>query len=110
MIIILRIIFMVGRGDKQRVEIDHFDSEILQIIQLLSYALQIAAVEIADIHRGRPLIPVLYVMHMAPDVGVFIVEYIILLIAPAETVRIDLIHDRALCPVGCGESRTDPEP
>ena len=50
MIIILGIILMIGWRDEHRIKIQHLYTQILEIIQLLPHALQIAAIETAHIH------------------------------------------------------------
>ena len=50
MIIILGIILMIGWRDEHRIKIQHLYAQVLEIIQLLPHALQIAAIETAHIH------------------------------------------------------------
>src|SRR5699024_10782518 len=57
-VVILDIILMVRRRDKQRVKINHLNSQFLKIIQLIHHSLKIASVKIMDIPCRRRLIPV----------------------------------------------------
>ena len=98
-IIVLNIIFMVGGGDKQRIEINHLYTQVLEIIHFIQHSLQIPAVEFPYIHLGRISVPVLHTVHMLPDIGIFVGEHVVGGIPIAETVHIDLVHDGALGPV-----------
>ena len=109
MVIILGVVFVIGGRHEQRVEIDRLYPQILQVVQLLPHALQVAAVEIAHVHALRPLIPVFDLPDMLPDIGILIIKHIVGRIAVKKPVRIDLVHDGALRPGGRGESGTDPE-
>ena len=106
-IIVLNIVFMVGRGYEQRVKIDHLNPQLLQVVHLVQYALQVSSVELTDIHLCRIPSPVLYTVHRLPDIAVFIGQHIIGGIAIAETIGIDLVHYRTFCPVGSMEAGND---
>ena len=108
-VIILAVIFMVGGGDKQRIEIDRLDAEILQIVQLFTHALKITAVKLSNRKSGRHLIPVVHPAAAVADIKIFIILYIIRRIAVAEAVYKNLVHDRTLCPVRRMESGLDAE-
>ena len=103
-VIVLDIILMIGWGDKQWVKVNDLYAQILQIIHLVQHTLQVAAIELADIHLCRITSPILYTVHRFPDVTVLIGKHIIGRISVAETIRINLVHDRTLCPVRCMES------
>ena len=108
-IIILRIILVIGRRHKDRIQIDCLHAELLQIIQLVDDSLKISSVEISHVHICRGLIPVLDSLYMLVDIAVFIGENVIRGIAVPEPVRINLVHDASLRPVRRMESRNDPE-
>ena len=99
-IIILGIIFMIGRRYKDRIQIQHFHSQLLQIIKLLPYALQISAIKILHVTYFRQLIPVCHPVHIPVQIPVFPVFHIVRWISIAETVRINLIHHRTFRPMG----------
>ena len=98
-IIILYVIFVIGRRYKERIEINHLDAEILQIVQLIHDTLQVASIKVPDIHRRRELIPVLYLRGRRPDIEIFPVFHIVRRISVVETVYKDLIHHRSFCPL-----------
>ena len=98
-IIILGIIFMIGRRYKDRIQIQHFHSQLLQIIKLLPYALQISAIKILHITYFRQLIPVCHPVHIPVQIPVFPVFHIVRWISIAETIRINLIHNRTFRPM-----------
>ena len=104
-VIILTVVLVIGRRDKQRIEIDHFNSQILQIIQLVPHALKITAVEAAHIHGRRIGAPVGYLMYRTPNIDILTFRHIVALVTVAETVHKDLVHDRALCPLRRMKSR-----
>ena len=108
-IIILNIVFVVGRGDKQRIKINHLNSQILQVVHLIQHTLQVSAVELTDIHLCGITSPVLYAVYRFSDVAIFIGQHIIGRISITETIRIDLVHDRSLGPVGGVETGNDNE-
>ena len=106
-VIILNIILMVRRRNKHRIQINDLHTEILQIIHLVNDALQIAAVEIADIHLLREAVPVIHLVDLLTDVAVLSRQHIVGRISVAEAVHKNLIHDSALCPVRRPKSRGD---
>ena len=106
-IIILYIIFMIGRRYKEGIEIDHLNAEILQIIQLIHDTLQVPSIKVTDIHRRRKLIPVLYLRSRRSDIDIFPVFHIVCRISIIETIHKDLIHHRSLCPLRGRKSRND---
>ena len=108
-VIVLDIILMIGWGDKQWVKVNDLYAQILQIIHLVQHTLQVAAIELADIHLCGITSPVLYAVYRFSDVAIFIGQYIIGRISIAETIRIDLVHDRSLGPVGGVETGNDNE-
>ena len=61
-IVVLNIIFMIGRRDKERVKVNHFNAQILKVIQLIQNSLKIAAIEVTDIHVMRISLPVLLLL------------------------------------------------
>ena len=97
-IIILNIIFMVGRRNKQGIKIDNLHAQLLQIVHLIQYSLQVTAIKIPDIHPGRIPVPVLYLLDRLADIAVFRGLYIIGSIAVTESVHINLVHHGTLCP------------
>ena len=109
-IIILNVIFMIGRRNKKRVEVDHFHAKTFDIVQLVKNPLQIAAVKIIDIQRIRILVPVFHMMdRLFIHINIFSVLYIVYRISVPESVHKDLIHHRALGPVRRLKSGGDPE-
>ena len=65
-IIILNIVLMVGRRYEKRIKINHINPQILQIIKLIHYPLQITAIEIPDIKGRRHLFQFLIFLVGAP--------------------------------------------
>ena len=108
-VIILRIIFVIGRGNENRVQIDSLNPQLLQIIKFIQHPLQIAAVKILDIHILRHLIPVIYLMHVPVNIIVLMIQNIIGRISVAEPVHKDLVHDTALGPVRRMKTRMNSE-
>ena len=108
-VVVLDIVFMIGRGDKDRVEVDHFHAQLLQIIQLLLDAFEVASPEIPDIHVFGHTVPVADLAGMPVQVSVLIRQHVIGAVAVAETVRIDLIHHGAPRPFRRPEARENAE-
>ena len=108
-VIILNIILMVRWRNKHRIQINDLHTEILQIIHLVNDALQIAAVEIADIHLLREAVPVIHLVDLLTDVAVLSRQHIVGRISVAEAVHKNLIHDSALRPVRRMEARDNAE-
>ncbi len=111
------VVFVVGRRFEDGVEVDDRHAQVLQVIQLVDHALQVAAVEIEAVGAGavgrhradrrwaysRSALPVGSERY---DGAVqFIVEeapgwWVVAGIAIAETVGEDLVHDAVLHPIG----------
>ena len=108
-VVVLNVIFVVGGRDKQGIEVNDLHSQILEIVQLLHDALQVTSVEAPHVHGRRVFIPVLHMFHRFSDIDVLSVFHIVGWISIAETVHKDLVHDRALGPVGSTKSRSDLE-
>ena len=109
MIIVLNVIFMARRRNKDRIEIDGVNPQVLQVVQLIDHPLQVPSIEFSKIRkRVRHAVPVVHPSHMSPAIGVFITQYVTGGISVAETVHQDLIHHGALRPIrgrqpGCQE-------
>ena len=98
-IIILNIVFVVGRRDKQRIEVQDFHAQILQVIQLIDHSLQIPAIELPHPHLIRIFIPVCYLPAVISYIKILPGLYIIGLVAIIEPVCKNLIHYRPFCPI-----------
>ena len=108
-IVILAVVFMIGGRHKNRIHIDHLNSQILQIIQFVNNPLQVSAVKIPHVHiLGRP-VPVFHLRHMLADIAVLPCLHVIGGVSVAETVHVNLIHDRPFCPVRGMESGDNAE-
>ena len=107
MVIVLGVVFVIGRRDKEGIEINGLDTQVPQIIQLVHDPLQVTAVELPDVIGGRQLVPVLNTDHVAAAVVIFIRQDIIRPVSVAETVHEDLIHDAAGRPQGNLQARDD---
>ena len=105
MLVILAVVFVAGRRNKNRVEVQDLDPQILQVIQLIQDALEIAAVEAADIGVCRNGVPVGDMLGMADSIVILIVHYIIGRIAVTETIRKNLVLNRAFGPIRHMETR-----
>ena len=71
-IIVLNIVFVIGRGHKQRIKVDHFHSKLFQIIQFIQHPLQIAPIKLPDRHRlRRLLVPVFDLLRSGAEIIVF---------------------------------------
>ncbi len=103
-IIILNIIFMVRRRDKQRIEIQHFNPQFLQIVQFLDDSRQISAVKFAYAKVCRALFPLLYPLAIYLDIVILICQHIIRHVPIAETIHQNLVHDGSFRPSGRGKS------
>ena len=103
-VIILYIIFMVGRRYKQRIEVDHVYPQILQVIHLIQNSLQISPVKIPHVHLGRIPVPVINLFRFVTDIMVFSCKYIVGGISVIKTIHIYLIHDCAFGPGRCGKA------
>ena len=76
-IIVLYIILMVRRRHEQRIKVNHLDSKILQIVQLIYDSLQISAIKILHVTYIRQLIPVCHPVHIPVQIPVFPVFHIV---------------------------------
>ena len=94
-LIVLGVIFMAGRRQKDGVEIDRLDAKLLQVVQLVHDPLEVAPVKLAVADgRGR-LVPVPDGNDRPAHIGVFPVVYVIGPVAVTEAVDEDLVHDRS---------------
>ena len=108
-IVVLAVVFMVGRRYKDRIQIENFHAQILQVIKLIPDSLEITAIEAPYIHRFRQSFPVLHLMNRLIQIYIFPILYVIGQITVAETIGIDLVHDCTLRPFRRGKSRNQLE-
>ena len=108
-VVILYVIFMVGRRNEQRVKINHVNTQILQVIHLIQHSLQIPTVKLPHPHGSRVLVPVLHFYGIITDITVFIGQYIIWRIPVIKTVHVNLVHDRPFRPFRRLITRNQPE-
>ncbi len=102
--VIARVVLVIGARFKDRVKVQHADTQILQIRQLLANALQIAAKEVVgkvipvfgDVERGH-FIPVLMQEDILPCLGV---QKRVRALAVEEAVHHDLVHHAVVHPLG----------
>ena len=97
-IVVLYVIFIIGRRYEKRIEINNIHAQILQVVHFLQNTCQITAVKFTHAHNSRIFIPVCHTVYMLSDIGILVCEHIIIRIAVVETVNIDLIHDCTFCP------------
>ena len=109
MVIILAVILVIGWRHENRVEIDDIHTQILNIIQLIPYALQVTAVEAAHVHLTGIFAPIRHMHDILVYIKILVIHDIVGRIAIAKPVHVDLIHDGALGPVRGAKSRSDPE-
>ena len=107
--VILAVIFMAGRGDKNRVQVQNLDTQVLQVIEFIDDSLEVAAVEAAEIRIGRQSIPIRHMLGMADGIVILVVHNIIGRIAVEETVRENLILYGTLGPGGHMEAGNETE-
>ena len=100
MVVVLCVVFMVGGRNEQRVEINCLDAQILQVVELCLNALQIAAVEAADVELVGQFIPFHNPLGVSARVIIFVVLYVIRGVAVAEAVGEYLVKYRTLRPFG----------
>jgi len=109
------VIFMEGRGGKDRVEVQGSDSEVLEVIELVDHTLKIApvapVVQAAVDVRSQIAFPTLHGVpffrpRRDPPFGSDMIRYptifggrVVLGISVAEPLRKDLVPDGLLCPV-----------
>ena len=98
MVIVLHVILMAGGRNEDGVEVDHLNTETLQIIQLLAYPLQVTPVKDPDVGIRHGIIPVLGMLGVADHIIILIVLHIIGGVPVAEAVHHDLILHGTLCP------------
>ena len=101
MIIILGIVLVIRRRDKQRIKIDDLHPQPLKIIQLVPHSLQISAIKTSHVHGGWVLTPILHLTHRSPDIYILAILDVIRSIPIAEAIHKDLVHDRSLDPLRC---------
>ena len=109
MLVILTVVFMAGGGDKNRVEIKHLDAEILEIVQLVEDALQVAPVEAAVIRIGGWGVPVRHVLGVPDRIIILVIHHIVGRITVAEPIRKDLVLHGTLRPGGHMEPGNEAE-
>ena len=100
---------MIGRRDKDRIQIEDLHTQVAQVVQLVNDALQVSAVEVSYIHGLGQAVPFVHGVHMAVDIAVFIRFHVVGGISVAEAVDKDLVHDGAFGPVRCGKTGENPE-
>ena len=98
--IILRIVFMIAWRNKKRIEIKHLYAQLRQIVQLIEHALQIAAVKTVNIACGRQAVPIRDLLGFLLQINIFIRFHIIGDIPIGKAIGVNLIHHRALRPIG----------
>ena len=98
-LIVLTVILVIGRRDKERIEVNDLDTEVLKIIEFFTNPRQISAIETADIHRRRILLPVLNLVNRTPDIDVLPLLHIVVRISIAEAIHKNLVYHRTLCPL-----------
>ena len=108
-LVILAVVFVAGGRNEDRIEVQDPDAEFLQIIQLINDALDIAAVEAAEIGIGGKRIPGGGMLGMADGVVVLIVHDVVGGIAVAEPVGKDLILYGPFGPCGHMEAGNEAE-
>ena len=72
-IVVLDIVFMIRRRDKERIKVDCIYPKPLQIIHLIQNALQIAPVKLPDSHGPGVLIPTFSMYSLVADVLIFVI-------------------------------------
>ncbi len=108
-VVVLAVVLVVRRGDEDRVQVDDVHAQVLKVVQLFHDSLQVAAVEIPDVHALGRGVPVLHPLHVLVEIAVLAGQHVICRIPVAETVRVDLVHDRPVGPLRRREARCDPE-
>ena len=98
-IIILNVIFVIRRRNKQGIEINYFDPQLLQIVQLFQYPLKITAIKFPHSHQRRIFIPVIHLCTRLSNIHILTGLYIIICISIIKTIHKNLIHYCAFCPV-----------
>ena len=106
-VIILAVVLMIGRRYKDRIQIQYFYPQILQVIQLVPDSLNISSIKIPDVHRLRQPLPVGNFVDTLSDINIFPLFHIVGSISVAEAICVNLVHDRALCPVRRLKARRD---
>ena len=104
-VIILYVIFVIGRRHKQRIKVNHLNPELFEIIHFIQHALKVTTIKFPHTHGCRIFIPVLYFFCISLNIYILICKYIVCFITIIKTVCINLIHDSTLCPVRSGKSR-----
>ena len=103
--VVLRVVFVAGRGQKNRVQVDCLNPQVLQIIQLFHDPLEVSAVELAVADGGGRLIPVVHFYNRTPHIIIFPVNYIVGFVSIEKAVHKNLVHDSPDRPFGRMESR-----
>ncbi len=99
MAVILGIVLMVGGRHKEGIEVNHPHAKVIEIVQLLLHALQVAAVETVHVEGLGRCVPVRDIFCISAEVDVFMILNIVVGISVPETIDEDLVHDGALDPV-----------
>ena len=108
-VIILNVIFVIGGGYKQRVEINNLHAQILEIVQFIHDPLQIPSIKVPDVHSLGRTVPVFYLLYFFINITILSGYHIIGRVAVTEPVCKNLIHDGSLGPVRRLKSRHNPE-
>ena len=98
-IIILNVIFMIRRRYEYRIQINHFYSQILKVIQFIHNSLKISSIEVLHIQIIRQFSPVFHPVTGAINIIIFSRKYIIGGISIAKTIHENLIHYCSFCPI-----------
>ena len=109
MAVILGIVFVAGGRNENGIEVEHLHPQLLQIIQFVHHALQIAAVKHPIVPDLGQLMPAGGVAHVIPGVKILPAAHVGAGIAVAEPIRENLILHRALGPFRHVEAGNDVE-
>ena len=108
-VVILNVVLVARRRDKNRVQVQNFNTKLAQIVEFLDHARKVSAVKFLHILALRRTVPVRHALGITVDIVIFAGLHIVGRIAVAEAVDENLVHDRALRPVRRVESRRNPE-
>ena len=103
-LVILGVVLVTGRGQKDGVEVDCLHPKRFQVIQLVDHSLQVSSVELPEAVGGGGLIPVLHAHNRTAVIFKFAGQHIVGRVPVTEPVNKNLVHHRAARP--CGRVKT----
>ena len=104
-VVVLRVVLVVRRRNEQRIKINNFHAEALDVVEFLSHSLQVAAVKTAHVQFVGELIPLPHAFRVPARIKVLVILNVVIGVSVAKPVGEYLIIQRTARPFGYFEVR-----